>query len=222
MEMHTFTVSTREGSGKGAARQLRAQGKIPGILYGQDEKPLGIVIDAHDFHLLVHTKGGEHSLLDLTVEGHPDLSCRAMIKDVQHHPVRGHFLHADFFRIDMNKKITTLVPVIMIGQSKGVIEGGVLDHQTRELSIECLPSDVPEDFVVDVTELLIGQNVLVRDIEIPEGVTVLISGDRALVSVHAPRVIEEVVEEVEELEEGAEVEGEEGEKTTAESEDSDG
>lgn len=203
MELQPLSVKTRASKGTGPARRTRMAGKIPGILYGQGGGPVSIEIDEPEFSHLVHSRGGEHSFIDLKIEDQPELNCRAMIKDVQHHPIRGHFVHVDLFRIDMSRKITTVVPVELTGQCKGVVNGGVLDHQTREIEVECLPGDVPESFVLDITELDIGDNILARELKAPEGVEILESEDRAIVMVHAPRVVKEGVEAEEEAAEVA-------------------
>lgn len=194
MELQPLSVKTRPETGKGPARRARAAGKIPGVLYGQGGGPVKIEVDELEFIHLVHSRGGEHSFIDLKIEDQPDLNCRAMIKDVQHHPVRGDFLHVDLFRIDMSRKITTVVAVELTGHCKGVVNGGVLDHQTREIEIECLPGDVPERFVLDITDLDVGDNIIARDIQAPEGVTMLESEDRAIVTVHPPRVVKTAAE----------------------------
>lgn len=199
MELQPLSVKTRANSGKGTARRLRAAGKIPGVLYGQGSGAVHIELDEPEFNHLVHSRGGEHSFIDLKIEDNPELSCRAMIKDVQHDPIRGDFLHVDLFRIDMSKKITTVVPVELTGHCVGVVNGGVLDHQTREIEVECLPGDVPESFVLDISNLDIGDNIIARDVKAPEGVEILESEDRAIVTVHAPRVIKEEGAEAEEL-----------------------
>ena len=216
MELQPLSVKTRESKGKSASRRTRAAGKIPGILYGQGGGPVSIEIDEPEFKHLVHSRGGEHSFIDLKIEDKPDLNCRAMIKDVQHDPIRGHFLHVDLFRIDMTRKITTVVPVELKGQSKGVVNGGVLDHQTREIEVECLPGDVPESFVLDITELEIGDNIIVRDLTAPEGVEILESDDRAIVTVHAPRVIKTEAEEAAEAEAAEEAAAAEAEREAEE------
>lgn len=197
MELQPLSVKTRATTGTGSSRRIRSAGKIPGILYGQGGGPVSIEIDEPEFKHLVHSRGGEHSFIDLKVEDEPALNCRAMIKDVQHHPIRGHFVHVDLFRIDMSRKITTVVPVVLSGQCKGVIAGGVLDHQTREIEVECLPADVPESYVLDITDLEIGDNIIARDLKALEGVEILESEDRAIVMVHAPRVVKEGTEDEE-------------------------
>lgn len=216
MEIQTLEVNMRVKSGKGGSRQVRREGKIPAVLYGLEADPVQIKIDAREFEYLVHGKQGERAIVQLDIEDQPDLSGPAILKEVQHHPVRGHIIHADLMRIDLTKKITTHIPVKIVGRSKGVIEGGMIDHQTREIEVSCVATNVPEAIEFDVTELDIGDSVHVSDLSIPEGVDLITSLDRTVAAVHAPRV---VVEEEVEVEEGVEgVEGEEG----AESSEGDG
>lgn len=206
MDITNLKVSTREADGTIRARQMRRSGRIPAVLYGGGKDPVSLSIDNKDFQLVIHGKHGLHAIVELEVEGQKDLGGPAIIKGVQPHPVRNEFLHADFMRIDLKKKIRTLVATKLEGQAIGAVEGGIVDHQSREIEVECLALDVPDAFVVDITELNIGDSLHVSDLNIPDDVTVLTPADRSVVAVHAPRVVVE-----EEPEEGAEgVEGEEG------------
>jgi len=215
MELQALKVSTRASLGKGAARQIRREGAVPGVLYGAQKESVSLRVNARDLDNLLHGSQGEHALIELQVEDQPDLNGPAMVKAVQHHPVRGQVIHADLLRIDLTKKIQTMVQISIVGQSMGVIEGGVIDHQSREIEIMCLPMEVPESFEVDISELDIGDNIHVADVAMPDGVEILTPGDRTIVAVHAPRVVveDEVVDEegLAEGEEGAEgAEGAEG------------
>ena len=207
MELHLLKVTTRAESGKGGARQTRRNGQVPGVLYGLSAEPVRLKVDAREFDHLLYGSQGEHALVQLEYEDQPDLSGPAMVKEVQHHPVRGQVTHADLLRIDLSKKIHTFVPIRFEGHARGVIEGGVIDYQTREVEIACLPMEAPEAIVVDIEVLDIGDSLHVRDLVIPENVELLTSGDRAVAAVHAPRVVLEAEPEVEE----ALAEGEEGE-----------
>lgn len=216
MELQPLKVTIRTESGKGGARQTRRNGNVPGVLYGSGGEPVSLKVDARSFDLLLDSGQGEHALIQLEFEDRPDLNGPAMLKEVQHHPVRDQVTHTDLLRVDLSKKIHTFVAIRFEGNARGVIEGGVIDYQTREVEIACLPMEVPEALTVDIEALDIGDSLHVRDLAIPENVELLTSGDRALAAVHAPRVIVEAEEEVEEEalvegEEGAEAaEGEEG------------
>ncbi len=188
MELKNLTVKQRSASGKGGARQSRRGGDVPAILYGGEGETLRLSVNAKTFNHLLHGTKGEHALVQLEVEGNAGLSGPAMVKDVQHHPIRGQVIHADFMRIRLDEKIKTLTPVTLVGRSRGVVDGGLLDHQLREIEIECFALDVPEMIEANVTDLGIGDSLHVSNLVAPEGVTFVTPADRAVVAVHAPRV----------------------------------
>lgn len=204
MELQSLNVTTRNTRGKGPAGQIRAKGVVPAVLYGGDGDSVCLTVDARRFEQLLHRgHGGEHAIVQLEIEDQPALSTPALIKDVQHHPIRGQVLHADFMRIRLDVAIQTVVPVRLVGQAPGITEGGVLDFQLRSIEVECLALDVPDEFVVDVSGLHINESVHVAQVQIPERVTVLTDPDRPVAAVLAPRTVKE---------EGAEgAEGAEGE-----------
>lgn len=208
MEMQTIKVTTRTDTGKGPARRKRVVGDIPAVVYGEGSDSVPIVINAKSFDTLVHGSHGEHAVLQLEVEDKPELNGPIMIKDVQHHPIRNHVLHADFQRIKLDKPVQTLVPINLTGHCVGLVEGGVPDQQLRELEIECLPLDTPVQFDVDITDVAIGGRVHVSDLTAPEGLIILTEGDRTILAIHAPRVAGTTEEDSEETEEGATEEAE--------------
>ncbi len=207
MELQPLKVTIRTESGKGGARQTRRNGNVPGVLYGLGGESVSLKVDARSFDLLMGGSQGEHALIQLEFEDQPDLNGPAMVKEVQHHPVGDQVTHTDLLRVDLSKRIHTFVAIRFEGTAQGVIEGGVIDFQTREVEIACLPMEVPEALVINIEALDIGDSLHIRDLVIPENVELLTSGDRALAAVHAPRV---VVEEEEEGEEEELAEGEEG------------
>lgn len=214
MDLRTLKVSTRDDVGKGALGRIRRSGEVPLVLYGSDKAPITLKVEMRDFVHLVHGRGGEHAIVQLEVENQPELSGLALLKDVQHHPVRGHVIHADFLRIRLDQRITTLVPVVLTGHAKGVVEGGVLDHQLRELEVECFALEVPTGIPADVSELGLGDSLHVAQLVAPNNVRIVTEPDRTVVAVHVPRVVkvEEVaVEPTEVAEVGKEAAGEEGE-----------
>jgi large subunit ribosomal protein L25 len=211
MELQTFAVQTRTTNGKGPAGRDRQSGNVPGVLYGAGKDNISIMVGSKELELLLHHGQGEHAMVELTFADSPELNGPAILKEVQHHRVRGQALHFDLMRIDLDKKIITLVPVRMDGRSIGVIEGGVLDYHMREIEVECLPMDVPEVIVGDITELNIGMSIHVRELVAIDNVQILTDPDRTVAAVQQPRVVEEEVAVVEEGEEGEVAEGEEGE-----------
>lgn len=205
MDMQTIKVSTRSDTGKGPARRRRVAGSIPGVIYGENTEALSITVDAKVFASLVEGHQGEHAVVQVEVEDRPELSGPSMIKDVQHHPIRSDIMHADFLRIKLDEKIQTFVPITIVGHCIGVVEGGVPDHQLREIEIECLPLDVPDEIKVDITDLHIGDLLHVSDLTAPEKLEILTEPDRTVIAIHTPRVV--AAAETEEAE--GETEGEE-------------
>jgi large subunit ribosomal protein L25 len=209
----TLTATLRDGSGKGSARKLRAQGRVPGILYGHGMDPIKVAIDDRDLYHVLHTGAGSNVLVDLHVNEERHL---AMAREIQRDHIRGQFLHIDFLVVRRDEKIHVDVPVHLIGESHGVKEGGVVEHHLWDLKVECLPTDVPQSIEADISALGIGDSLTVAQIQVPEGVTVLTPTEETIVSVVPPPILR-----VEEEEEAAEaVEGEEaaaeGEGATAE------
>ncbi|MBI1318471.1 MAG: 50S ribosomal protein L25 [Candidatus Hydrogenedens sp.] len=188
MKMNTLTVSPRTADGKGLARQARRAGTVPAVLYGEKKDSVSVVVDLRNFETIVHGKGGEHSLIDLTVEGQPELNGPVLVKAVQHHPVSDKILSADFLRIQLDKAIQTFVPVKLTGQCVGLVEGGVPDQHLHEVEITALPLAVPEFIEGDITNIRIGDTLMVESLVVPEGVTLLTPIDRPVLGVKAPRV----------------------------------
>ena len=177
----------REHAGKGVARQLRRQGKIPAVLYGQGECLL-LTLDPSVVTGIVRGHGGSTALITLNISGPTSKSTRtALLRDYQVDPVTGEILHADLFEVSMTKAIRIKVPVSLVGGTPaGVKEGGVLHHNLRELQIECLPSAIPDSIDVDASGLQINQGIHIRDLTPREGLRFLDEGDQMVVSVAAP------------------------------------
>lgn len=188
MELQTINVTTREESGKGPARRSRAAGTIPGVIYGENQGSIPVVMNAKAFVLALHGSQGEHAIVQVNVEDKPELSGPTLVKAVQHHPVKDHVMHADLLRIRLDQPFRTVVPINLVGQCPGLVEGGVPDQQVRELDIECLPLDTPAHIDVDISELRIGGHLHVSDVVAPEGIKILTETDRAIITIHAPRV----------------------------------
>ena len=218
----TLSVETREGTGKGVARKLRAAGRIPGNCYGT-KMTQNISVDPKALTSLIKSSAsGLNTLIDLKVEGGGGFDGKkVLLRELQSDPVSNDLLHADFFAVDLTNTIDVAVPIHTTGIPAGVsLEGGIFDQVLREIHLECLPDSIPEEISIDVSELDIGMSIHVRDLELPTGVKLLSDGDLSVASVLAPKAVEEEVpvEEVEgEQEEGAEEPAEE----SAESEKSD-
>jgi len=159
-------------------------------LYGGAGDAVSIQLDARVFMHLLHSHAGEHAAVQLDVEDKPELSTPALIKVVQHHALRGDAVHADFQRIRLDERITTTVPVRAVGRPQGVVDGGMLDQQIREVEVECLAIEIPEELVIDITAVKIGDILHVSDLVAPEHVDIKTDPTRPLVTVHPPRVVE--------------------------------
>ena len=202
-----LTATARDGNGKGGARKIRAQGKVPGILYGHGMDPVALTVDSRELYHLLHTDAGTNVLVDLHVGKDQHL---AMPREIQRDHIRGQFIHIDFLAVRRDEKITVDVPVHLVGESHGVKEGGVVEHHLWDLKVECLPTNVPQSIEADITALGIGDTLAVGQISVPSGITVLTPSEETIVSVVPPPVLkleEEVAEAVEGEEAVAEAEG---------------
>ena len=191
MELQTLKVSTRDGLGKEAAKKVRQMGRVPGVVYGGEGEPVSLTMDLREFSRLIHGRGGEHAIVQLDVENDPPKSGPAMLKAVQHHPVKGEAIHADFMRISLEERITTVVNVVLTGRAPGVVEGGVLDQLMREIEVECRALEVPESISVDISGLAIGDSIHVAALVVAGNVTIVSDPERMVVAVHAPRTATE-------------------------------
>jgi large subunit ribosomal protein L25 len=213
-----LAAQSRTETGKGVARSLRRQALIPAVFYGPAVDPVPLILQSRDLEKLITTGAGENILIDLNIEdGKSTQSHRAMIKEIQVDPVKQNILHVDLYAISMDKKISVEVPIALTGTALGVSEeGGILQQVSRTLEISCLPDRIPEAFELEVTALAIGDSLHVSDLEIPEGVDVLVEDELTIASVVPPTKVEEIEPEVlEEEEEGEEVD-EEAEAETKE------
>jgi large subunit ribosomal protein L25 len=218
LEQIDLKAQIRKTVGNGPARTLRREGKVPAVLYGPKTETVLLSIDSKDFEQILKEASVGSVLLNLQIQNGKTSTRSAMIKELQTHPVSGKFLHVDFYEIDMQKKITAKVPVVAKGHSVGVEVGGLMQYVRRELEVLCLPTEIPEAIEVDITDLDIGDSVHLEDISLPGDIEILADTNFTVVTVLAPKVEEEVVEE-EELEEGEELaEGEEAAEEGADQE----
>jgi large subunit ribosomal protein L25 len=182
-----MTATLREEAGKGVARQLRRQGKIPAVLYGQEECLL-LTLDPDGVRRILRSHAAGTALLSLSIAGAKTKANRtALLRDYQVDPVSNEILHADLFEVSMDKPIRVKVPVSLTGGvPQGVKEGGVLHHNLRQLNIECLPGALPDHIELDASQLGIAQGIHVRELPQQEGCRFLDDGDQMVVSVAAP------------------------------------
>lgn len=212
MEQKILNGVTRTTSGKGYARALRRAGRIPAIVYGHSE-PVSVSVEAREFHKEFHTVS-ESQLITLKLEKDDRT---VLIKDYSEDITNGEILHIDFYEVEKGKKLHTRIAVELDGSPVGVREGGILEHTLYEVDIECLPKDIPEHLIVDVSGLSQGDSIHISDIPVPEGVTILNNADQTVASVTTPRaVVEEEEGEEEVAAEDVPVIGEEEEENSAE------
>ena len=204
-----INAEKREEYGKNVSRRIRREGKVPAVLYGAKTQTLPVTLEKADIIAILKSDSGENTLFKVRI-GTDNLT--AMIKDLQTDPVRDEILHLDLIRVAMDREIKVSVAVEIVGEAVGVNnEGGFVDLMCRELEIECLPSDIPEQIEVDITELHLHQSMKVSDLSSPPRMQIITDPDTVIVMVAAPAKEEEKVVEAEE--EGLEVaEGEEAEK----------
>jgi len=207
MELQTLKATKRTEVGSGAVRKLRAKGLVPATLYGGKKDAANITFDRREFEALQRNHLGEHAVLNLEFED-SSLNSPALLKVIERHPLRGTITHMDLQRVRLDERIQTTVPIEILGQPKGVVEGGVLDHQLRDVEIECLALDIPQSIQLDVRELGMDESLHVSDLVAPENVTLVTDQERAVVAVHPPRAAAAATEEEGEAAEGEAAEGE--------------
>src|SRR5271163_1347601 len=173
--------------------KLRRAGRVPATIYGRLAKPQNLEVNSKEFADLLHHSVSENMLVDLSVENDARSKRLALVQEIQHHPLDGKVLHVDFHEVAENEKVTVQVPVETSGEAAGVkVGGGTLEHVLFKLKVRCLPKDLPDQIVIDVTPLEIGKSIHLGDIKAPEGVEILGDKHITVVAVSAPRA-EEVV-----------------------------
>jgi large subunit ribosomal protein L25 len=190
-----LAANTRVAEGSRQARRLRRSGRVPGTLYGGDVDPVNFDVDARE---LRHALASSGAVLDLSVDG--DKATPVVLKEAQRDPVRGETTHIDLLRVRLDQAIHAVVPIELIGveDSPGVKEGGILEQITRELNIEALPNAIPESISHDVSEMQIGDTLMLDALSAGEGVTLLDDAqDLVIATVSAPRLQSETAEEIE-------------------------
>src|ERR1700722_16420868 len=183
--METFTLEgkIREGRGKGPARQTRLTGMVPAVLYGAKKESISLAVNAKQVARILRSETGHNTIFSVQIAGGTDE--KAMLEDWQVDPVSGALLHVDLFRIAMDVRMRVMVPVRTFGEPQGVkLQGGVFETVTREVEIECLPGDIPEEYKVDVTDMMIGKQLRAGDLPFdPQKVKLLTDPTRVLAHV---------------------------------------
>lgn len=220
MDVLDFNVKGRSARGKGGARALRRAGLVPAILYGPKCEAANLSFVERDFERQIG-EGARTQLLRLQSDDAALDQKLVQIKDTQRHPISHSLVHADFYEVDVNEKISVEVPLDFVGLAAGVDRGGILQPIRRVVEVLCLPLDIPDEFRIDVTGLDIGDAFHLRDLKVAEGIEFVDEPDITLVTVAAPVVEETPVAEGEEEEalEAAPAEGEKAEKKEESGED---
>lgn len=180
----------REISRKSAIKALRRNGGIPGVVYGAKAAPIPLVVNALKVQKALQGAPGGQVLISLQMDGKTQ---PVIVKEIQRHPISRVIQHIDFQRVSLKDKIELAVAVHVKGEAPGVkLSGGVLEHLTRDVRVRCLPTDIPSELVVDVSNLQIAQGLKIKDLQVPKGVEVLDDHERLVVNVVAPTELEEV------------------------------
>src|SRR5712692_1111523 len=197
MQQIVIDATPREERGKNAARRIRRSGQIPAVLYGGTGDPLAVAVNAKQVAGILRSESGHNTIFTVKLPGGEH---KAMLKDWQVDPVKGALLHVDMLRVALDVRMHVKVPVHTFGEPQGVkLQGGIFEMVTREVEIECLPTEIPDEFKVDVTELMIGKQ-LRADEEKP--------AEAEVVAEAAPAEPEVIKKGKKEVEEGEEAEGE--------------
>lgn len=203
------TESGRQ-TGSAATRRLRRDDKIPAVVYGHGMDPLSISVTRRDLRTAVSGSSGMNTILDLEIDGE---TYPSIIKDVQRHPVRLNIEHVDFIQVDLNEQIVVSIPIRLVGEAKEVHDNnGLVDQVMNELEISTTPRNIPDEVVFDVSEMTMDTTILVSELSVPSGVTVVSDPESAAVTVSIMRtpVLDEEAAEAEAAALAAEAEGEEG------------
>jgi large subunit ribosomal protein L25 len=186
MERVALTAQVREKAGKGVARGLRREKRVPAVLYSHGKStPISMV--SKDVTKILNVEGGEHALINLKLEGAAGAGERmALIKDYQVNPLNGALVHLDLMEVAMNEKVKIPVAVHITGSAIGVKEGGIFQYGLRTLDVECLASQIPDSIEVNITDLKVNESLHVRDIKAPEGVRILTDGDATVATIQPP------------------------------------
>lgn len=188
MAENALVAEAREGTGKGVARKLRQAGMIPAVLYGRERAAQSLSVRPEALQKLLRGASGMNTLIELSLG---DGKATVLVKGLQRDPVRGRYLHADFYEVDLTQKVTVSVPVHLVGKAVGIEFGGILDHPLRELLIECLPQEIPQRIDVDVSPLGVNESIHVSDLQLAAGLTIKTEGALAVASVILPAAEEE-------------------------------
>jgi len=181
----TIVAEPRELRGKNEARRLRARGLAPAVIYGAGKEAQAVAVNPKEVNKILHSATGHNTLFNVQTNGDTAL---VMIVDWQRHPLRENLLHLDLKRIDLNQRLKVKVPVATTGEPRGVKEqGGIFEILTREVEVECLPDEIPDAFRVDVTQMMLGENLRAGELKLEGSVKLMMAPDLVVAHVVAPR-----------------------------------
>jgi len=205
MPQTPLVATTGRATGSAAARRLRTEGHIPGVLYGHGMAPVSVTVERRDLRIALSGPAGANTVLDLQVDGH---SYPAVVKELQRHPIKRTVNHIDFLQVNMNEEITVSVPLRLEGEAKAVAaEGGLVDPSVDSIEVTTTPNNMPNEFVIDITDMQPGDVIRLADVPMPNGVTANGDPDMPVVTILVMRASElesDAVAEVEESAEGGE------------------
>jgi len=202
--MDKLSIKKRNIQGSSSSRRMRTEGVLPGIMYGSDDEPNPVEMSLHQVEQILKNHNSDTLLIEVDLEN--EGSTRVLMKEVQYHPVTSSILHVDLQRVVAGKPIQVDIAVELKGEPEGVKSGGLLDHITHTISIECLPKDMITSVEVDISNLEIGNTLSVSDINLPSQIKILSDENLLIVSVNAPKVNDSVDAEESESEESSEPE----------------
>lgn len=203
MAQSILNVKKRVRLGKGGSREIRREGNVPAILYGKGSVPIPLLVNPKELNQALSTEAGENTLIEMHIsDGDNEITKLSLLRDVQMDHISSKSIHFDFLELDMNTRLSVQVPIRIVGKSIGVHEQkGILDEVMREIAVECLPSNIPNVFELDVTNLELGDSIHVKDLKVSDNIEILEDPESTIITIVAPKVEVEVVEEPE-VEEG--------------------
>jgi len=186
MQHIKINATQRRLSGKGAARRVRAEGRVPAVIYGRSGSAQSLAVSPKALHDVLASEYGRNNVIELALEG--DNEQTVLLSDFQYHPITREILHADFLRIDVTQPVDVEVPFELTGKPKGVVLGGVLRQIFRKLPVRCLPAKIPVKIEHDITELGLDEHVHVEHLTMPEGVSIRLAPARTVAAVVTEKV----------------------------------
>jgi len=189
MASASLSAETRTETGKGVARKLRAAGRVPGVVYGHGREPQSLSINARDLDKLLGSIAAGSTVVELALG---NATTNTLIREVQRHPFKKQILHVDFMELVAGEKVIVDIPLVFVGVPEGVrTGGGLLEQILHSIEVNVDPSSIPNHIDVDVSQMIMGHSLHVRDLKLPEGVEVLTDEDATICAVIAPRAVVE-------------------------------